>query len=73
MTLDRSLKGQRVYITAIRHPLVRAQAIRFGISEGETVTVQEVIPAGPVIVRKRHQELAIGRRMAADIGIRVMA
>ncbi|MBC9783990.1 ferrous iron transport protein A [Heliobacterium chlorum] len=69
MTLANSVKGQTVCIAGIKHPMVRAQAIRFGISEGETVMIQEIIPAGPVIVRKKHQELAIGRKMAEDIQI----
>lgn len=73
MTLARASKGQTIRIVSIHHPLVRAQAVRFGISEGEVVTLQEIIPAGPVIVRKNHQELAIGRRMAEDIDVVVVA
>lgn len=67
MTLDMSKKGQKLKIVAINNDLFRAQALRFGIAEGETVVCEEIIPAGPVVVRKNQQEIAIGRGMAKNI------
>ncbi len=67
MTLDRVKKGQIIKILSIPDPDVRAQAIRFGIAEGAVVTCDEVVPAGPVVLRKNRQQIAMGRRLAGTI------
>ena len=69
MTLDRVKKGQIIKIISIPDPDVRAQAIRFGIAEGAVVTCDEVVPAGPVVLRKNRQQIAMGRRLAGTIVI----
>jgi len=69
MTLDRVKRGQILKIARIPDAAVRAQAIRFGISEGEVVMCSEVIPAGPVILRKNNQEIALGRGLARQITV----
>ncbi|MDI6710394.1 MAG: ferrous iron transport protein A [Bacillota bacterium] len=69
MTLDQATRGSVIRVTAIPDPVVRAQAIRFGISEGEILTCAEVIPSGPVVVRKKRQEIALGRRLARQITV----
>ncbi|HHW42316.1 MAG: ferrous iron transport protein A [Thermoanaerobacteraceae bacterium] len=69
MTLDRMKRGQRCRILSIPSEAVRAQALRFGIAEGEMVTCCEVIPAGPVVISKNRQEIAIGRRLARQIEV----
>ncbi|NLT95812.1 MAG: ferrous iron transport protein A [Clostridia bacterium] len=60
-------KGQTIKILSIPNEIVRAQAIRFGISEGEVVTCDELIPAGPVILKKNRQEIAVGHGLAKEI------
>ena len=72
MTLDKVRKGQQVIIISIPQPQVRAQAIRFGVAEGEMVSCAEVLPAGPVVIQKNRQEIAIGRRLAARIEVRLL-
>jgi len=67
MTLDKVRKGQKVEICRIPDDLVRVQAIRFGVCEGTVVTCNEKLLAGPVIVSRGHQELAIGRSLARQI------
>jgi len=67
MTLDKAKKGQLVKITGIPNELIRARAIRFGISEGAVVTCREIVPAGPVVVAMNKQEIAIGRSLARVI------
>ncbi|AZR73527.1 iron transporter [Anoxybacter fermentans] len=67
MTLAQVERGAKVKIKNIPDDFIRAQAIRFGISEGAEVECIEKIPGGPVIVRKRFQEIAIGRRLAENI------
>lgn len=69
LTLDQVKKGQSVMITVIPDELTRIQAIRFGISEGAVVTCREVVPAGPVVVSRNRQEIAIGRGMASAIRV----
>lgn len=69
MTLDMAKKGQRVKIVRIPDAQIRAQTIRFGILEGETVCCSETIPAGPVIIRKNTQEIALGRGLARMITV----
>ncbi|MCL6479916.1 MAG: ferrous iron transport protein A [Peptococcaceae bacterium] len=69
MTLDRVKRGQSIKIMSIPNELVRAQAIRFGIAEGEVVSCEEVVPAGPIVIRKNKQQIALGRGLARQIGV----
>lgn len=69
MTLDLVKRGQYFKINSIPNETVRAQAIRFGISEGEWLTCEEVVPAGPIVIRKNRQQLALGRQLAKEISI----
>lgn len=69
MTMDLVRRGQIFTITSIPDSLIRAQAIRFGIAEGETVLCEEVVPAGPIIISKNKQEIAFGRALARRITI----
>ena len=52
---------------------MRAQAIRFGISEGAVVNCREVVPAGPIVVSRHKQEIAIGRQLARSIVVEPVA
>jgi len=69
MTMDRVRRGQSFKISSIPNELVRVQAIRFGIAEGEVVSCEEVVPAGPVVIRKNKQQIALGWRLARQIDI----
>ncbi|MCF8010391.1 MAG: ferrous iron transport protein A [Clostridiales bacterium] len=69
MNLDKAKKGQVVKVTNIDNKNIRTKAIRLGISEGEMITCCQVIPAGPVIVCKRRQQIALGRGLAKKIGV----
>jgi Fe2+ transport system protein FeoA len=69
MTLSQAKRGQHLTIKAIPNDTVRAQAIRFGIAEGARVECAEKLPAGPVIICKGRQEIAIGRRLAENIEV----
>jgi Fe2+ transport system protein FeoA len=68
-TLDKVKRGQKVVICKIPDARVREQAIRFGVCEGTVVTCSEKLPAGPVVICKGCQELAIGRGIAQKITI----
>jgi ferrous iron transport protein A len=67
MTLDKVRRGEKVQIVHINDSAVRAQAIRLGISEGSKMLCSEKLPAGPVILQNRTQEVAVGRKLAQKI------
>ncbi len=69
MTLDKVKKGQVIKVISIPDGFVKIQAIRFGISEGSVITCREVVPAGPVVVARNKQEIAIGRGLARTISV----
>ncbi|SMB91011.1 FeoA domain-containing protein [Desulfonispora thiosulfatigenes DSM 11270] len=67
MVLADVKKNQSFKILSIPNDIVRAQTIRFGISIGSVVICDEIIPAGPVILRKNKQEIAVGNNLAKEI------
>ena len=69
MKLVEVLPGQAFVITAIQDDFARLQAIRFGIAEGAKAVIQNVLPGGPVVVRKGKQEMALGRNLADRIQV----
>lgn len=69
MTLAEVKKGQTVKILHIPDEQMRSQAIRLGIGHGSLVTCQEIIPAGPIILKKNRQEIAVGRGLAQSITV----
>lgn len=73
LTLDKIKRGQKVKILSIPNHQVRSQAIRFGIAEGSVVEIQEVVPAGPVVLKKNKQEIALGRRLAKEIAVELVS
>ncbi|HYG58182.1 MAG TPA: FeoA family protein [Symbiobacteriaceae bacterium] len=69
MKLAEALPGQNFIITNIADDFARLQAIRFGIAEGARAVMQNVLPGGPVVVRKGKQEMALGRNLADRIQV----
>ena len=69
MTLDMVRRGERVRILKIDDPQVRFQAIRFGIGEGADVHCAEKLPAGPIVLSRGRQEIAVGRGIARSIRV----
>jgi len=69
VTLDKGKKGMTVKILHIPDELIRSQIIRFGITEGAVIKCEEVVPAGPIIVSRNLQEIAIGRSLARQIKV----
>lgn len=69
-TLDKVKRGQKVEICLIPDEKIRAQAIRFGMCEGTVVMCAEKLPAGPIVISKGYQELAIGRGLAKHITVK---
>ncbi|MBA1336901.1 MAG: hypothetical protein HPY66_3337 [Firmicutes bacterium] len=72
MTLDRISRGQKIEIVSIPDRDIKDQAIRLGIFEGARVTCFEKLPAGPVVILNRKQKIAIGRKLAERIQVKVV-
>ncbi|SHK45584.1 FeoA family protein [Paramaledivibacter caminithermalis] len=72
MTLDSANKGQKIEIINIPDANIRVQAIRLGIYEGSKLICSEKLPAGPVILQNRMQEIAIGRNLARKIKVKLV-
>lgn len=70
MTLDEAKRGSEVCILSISSSECRSQLLRMGISEGCRVVCQEKLPLGPLVVRCKRQEIAIGRQLARSIQIK---
>lgn len=71
MTLAQATRGQKLSIVSIPNDTIRAQAIRFGIAIGALVECAEKLPAGPIIIAKGKQEIAIGRKLAEKIEVQL--
>ncbi len=71
MTLADTKSGNKVVIEKIVDKMTRLQALRFGIGEGSEVECAGILRGGPVILRKNLQEVAIGRKMAEKINVRL--
>ncbi|MBS3985345.1 MAG: ferrous iron transport protein A [Selenomonadales bacterium] len=69
MNMSDLRRGDTAVVRKIIDELVRAQAIRFGIAEGALFAVEEVLPHGPVIVRRGTMRYAIGRNLARQIEV----
>jgi len=69
MTLDKVKRGSVVQIVSIDDEQSRSILIRMGISEGSRVTCYERLPLGPVILRCKRQDIAIGRPLARCIHV----
>lgn len=69
MTLEQVKEGEVYRILKLPKQEIRSQAIRFGLWEGAIIKCKGVIPKGPVIIGRNHQEIAIGRGLAKKIEI----
>jgi ferrous iron transport protein A len=65
-------RGQWLRIHQLPHGVLRAQFIRFGISEGERVKCIERLPGGTIVIQKHRQQLTIGHLLAKQIFVLVL-
>ncbi len=73
MMLDKVKRGDLVKIVSIGETVVWENALRMGIDEGSILVCVEVVPAGPIVLRKHRQEVAIGRSLARNITVELLA
>lgn len=66
-------KGQAFRVMKIDSAEMRTQLIRFGVGEGSTAVCHERIPFGPIVIKHRRQEIALGRELAAAIWVELLA
>lgn len=69
MTLNEAKRGTEFKIVSIADESSRSQLTRMGMGEGAMAVCHEQLPMGPVVVRCKRQEIAIGRKIAAGIVI----
>lgn len=69
MGIDRVPVGGWVRIQTIDDDWARGQLIRLGFEEGAWVEVISRIPLGPIILRRRDRQLAIGRELARRVRV----
>lgn len=67
MTLDQAPRGRYVTIKAILDGRIRRWLLRFGLVPGCRLLVLENLPGGPVVIRYRRQEIALGKPLAEQI------
>lgn len=68
-TLATMKKGESAKITGVGDDFARIQALRFGIAEGAHIRCIAKVPAGPIVLRCGHQEIAVGRELARKIHV----
>ncbi len=69
ITLDKAKKGSKVIIINLPSGNLKAQFIRLGISEGDSVICSERLPGGTIVIKKNRQEIAVGYDLAKKIKI----
>lgn len=68
-TLDKSRKGSSILVVKLPGGEIKAQLIRLGISEGDTLKCIERLPGGTIVIKKNRQEIAIGYDLAKKINV----
>ena len=60
-------KGETFLIKQINDPKIKCMTMRLGLCEGEILSCLHCSKGGPVVLRKKHQEIAIGHTIAKSI------
>ncbi len=69
MGIDRVPVGTCTRIRAIEDPTARRELTRLGFEEGADVEVVSRIPFGPIVLQRRHRQVAIGRELARRVQV----
>ena len=67
MTLAEVKDGETVLVVEMTDEKVMVEGLRWGIVEGSKIEVTKNISNGPVIISKKHVEMAIGRELAKSV------
>ncbi|MEE8191959.1 MAG: FeoA family protein [Gemmatimonadales bacterium] len=71
MGIDRVPVGTLTRIEAIEDATARRELTRLGFEEGAQVEVVSRIPFGPIVLQRRHRQVAIGRELARQVRVTV--
>jgi Fe2+ transport system protein FeoA len=66
-------KGARFIVRQIDDKEMRTQLLRFGLAEGSEALCFERLPLGPVVIKHRRQEVALGEELTKKIWVEVIA
>ncbi len=69
MGIDRVPVGTSARIVAIEDAAARRELTRLGFEEGADVEVVSRIPFGPIVLQRRHRQVAIGRELARRVHV----
>ncbi len=69
MTLNETQVGDTLCIIDIANPQIATMAMRLGICKGSNLSVCSKVPGGPVVVRRGHMEIALGRDICKQITV----
>lgn len=67
--IDRVPVGRQAEIVAVEDEEALRGLIRLGFECGARVTIVARIPFGPVILQRRHRQVAIGRDLARRVRV----
>lgn len=67
ITLADIKDGESVTVVEMTDEKVMVEGLRWGIVEGSIIEVTKNISNGPVIICKKHVEMAIGRELAKSV------
>jgi len=71
VNLETAPKNHPLEVVSIFQSKLQEDAIRFGIEQGEVVSIVNKLPGGPIIIQKNIQQIAIGRELAKSIEVRL--
>lgn len=69
MGIDSVPVGTRTRIAAIDDVNARRELTRLGFEEGADVEIVSRIPFGPIVLQRRHRQVAIGRELARQVQV----
>lgn len=69
MGIDSVPVGTTTRIEAIEDESARRELTRIGFEEGADVEVVSRIPFGPIVLQRRHRQVAIGRELARRVRV----
>jgi len=69
MGIDTVPVGSCARIAAIEDAAARRELTRLGFEEGADVEVVSRIPFGPIVLQRRHRQVAIGRELARRVQV----
>lgn len=69
MGIDSVPVGTRTRIEAIDDAKARRELTRLGFEVGADVEVISRIPFGPIVLQRRHRQVAIGRELARQVQV----